>query len=216
MNTSGTMNCARARFLLYAYFDRELSSAESEALTRHLAGCPPCGTRADSARGLARLLRSRLDRSPAPVRLRERLHRGMHPPVVRTRYPAFVAAAGLALLILPLSSDVRPRIGNPPGLSAASLLPAASIAAVAGRPLSYVSKRVSGTFVCILCETRTETGLCTPPEPRHEPAFCAENGEIWRLMTVSSELAQDAGRTATVEGIAFPQSGFLRANRVGY
>ena len=90
------------------------------------------------------------------------------------------------------------------------------MASAPARPLSYVSKRVSGTFVCIVCETRTEAGLCTPPEPRHELAFCAENGEVWRLMSVSSELAQDTGRTATVEGIAFPQSGFLRANRVGY
>ncbi|MFN2386384.1 MAG: hypothetical protein ABR576_08890 [Thermoanaerobaculia bacterium] len=140
----------------------------------------------------------------------------MPPPVVRPRYPAFVAAAGLILLILPLSSDVRPRIGTPASLSAASMLPAGSMALASSRPLSYVSKRVSGTFVCILCETRTEAGLCTPAEPRHEPAFCAENGEVWRLMSVGTELAQDTGRTATVEGIAFPQSGFLRANRVGY
>jgi anti-sigma factor (TIGR02949 family) len=216
MNTSGTMNCARARFLLYAYFDRELSSNESDALSRHLSGCSPCAARAESARGLARLLRSRLNRSPAPVRLCERLHRGMAPPAVRPRYPAFVAAAGLILLILPLSSDVRPRIGTPASLSAASMLPAASLAIPAARPLSYVSKRVSGTFVCIVCETRTEAGLCTPAEPRHEPGFCAENGEVWRLMSVNPQLAQDTGRTATVEGIAFPESGFLRANRVGY
>lgn len=217
MNASGTMNCARVRFLLYAYLDRELSSQESEALGRHLASCLPCAARAESARGLAKLLKSRLDRSPAPDRLRERLHRGMPPPIVRPRFPAFAAAAGLVLLILPLSSGVRPRLVNPATVSAASLLPSVPLAAAVSRPISFVAKRVSGTFVCILCDNRTEAGLCTPPEPRHEPAFCADNGEVWRLMSVGPDFAQaSAGRTATVEGIAFPQSGFLRANRVGY
>jgi anti-sigma factor (TIGR02949 family) len=217
MNPSGTMNCARARFLLYAYLDRELSCLETEALGRHLSGCAPCAARAESARSLARLLRSRVDRSHAPVWLRERIRKG-GPPSVRPRYPAFVAAAGLLFLILPLTSGVRPRVTASPGVSAASMLPAAlpgltQLSASGSQP---VSKRVSGTFVCILCETRVEAGLCAPPEPRHEPAFCAENGEVWRLMSVSPNFAQSAGRTATVEGVAFPRSGFLRANSVGY
>lgn len=212
------MNCPRARFLLYAHLDRELSSQETESLARHLSACPPCAARAESARGLVRLLRSRLDRSPAPVALRERLHRGMLPPASRPRYPAFAAAAGLLLLILPLSSGVRFQGSNPATLTVASMLPGGSlVAAVAAKPAAFVSKRVSGTFVCILCETRSEAGLCTPPEPRHEAAFCAENGEVWRLMSAGPDFTEAAaGRTATVEGIAFPQSGFLRANRVGY
>lgn len=102
---------------------------------------------------------------------------------------------------------------------AAGMLPA-SLPGLSARPVSGaqpVSKRVSGTFVCILCETRVEAWLCTPPEVRHEPAFCAENGEVWRLMSAGPDFTQaDAGRTATVEGVAFPQSGFLRANSVGY
>jgi anti-sigma factor (TIGR02949 family) len=210
------MNCSRARFLLYAYLDRELSSQESDLLSRHLAACPSCSARAESARGLARILRSRIDR-PAPVWLRERLQKGVPvPPAVRPRYPLFVAAAGLMLLILPLSSGVRPRLSNPPTMAAASILPAGSLG-VQARPVSYVAKSLSGTFVCIICETRTEAGLCRPAEARHEPAFCADNGEVWRLMSVRADFNQmAAGRTATVEGIAFPQSGYLRANRVGY
>ena len=55
------------------------------------------------------------------------------------------------------------------------------------------------------------------PEPSHDPGFCAENGEIWRLMTRDPHFGEaPIGRTATLEGTAFPQSGFLRANRVGY
>jgi hypothetical protein len=52
----------------------------------------------------------------------------------------------------------------------------------------------------------------------HVPGFCADNGEIWRLMTRNEPGLGDAelGRSATLEGTAFPQSGYLRANRVGY
>ena len=51
----------------------------------------------------------------------------------------------------------------------------------------------------------------------HELGFCADNGEIWRLMTRDARYSDaDLGRSATLEGTAFPQSGFLRASRVGY
>jgi hypothetical protein len=76
---------------------------------------------------------------------------------------------------------------------------------------------MTGTFVCIQCEGRQESGLCPIPEPSHIPGFCADNGEIWRLMTRDPGFGEaPIGRTATLEGTAFPQSGFLRANRVGY
>ncbi|RPH38778.1 MAG: zf-HC2 domain-containing protein, partial [Planctomycetota bacterium] len=39
------MNCARARFVIYAYLDREISSLEGEALSRHLGGCGACAAR---------------------------------------------------------------------------------------------------------------------------------------------------------------------------
>jgi hypothetical protein len=76
---------------------------------------------------------------------------------------------------------------------------------------------LTGTFVCIQCEGRQESGLCPIAEPAHVPGFCADNGEIWRLMTRDPLFGETPiGRTATLEGTAFPQSGFLRANRVGY
>ena len=51
----------------------------------------------------------------------------------------------------------------------------------------------------------------------HELGFCADNGERWRLMTADREFASaSVGQTVTVEGVAFPESGFLRASRVGY
>src|SRR6266511_5239695 len=88
------MSCTHARFLLYAHLDREISSCEAEALSRHLSECGSCAARARSARGLANLLRSRLDRTPAPPGLVLRLRRG-DPPQVRPRFPALAVAAVL-------------------------------------------------------------------------------------------------------------------------
>src|SRR5512146_3569894 len=98
------MNCVRARFLIYAYLDRELAHPEGEALSRHLADCRSCAARAASARGLAQLLHSRVDRTPAPPRLLARLHAAPE-PAVKPRYPVFATAAALLLMILPLVSD---------------------------------------------------------------------------------------------------------------
>ena len=76
---------------------------------------------------------------------------------------------------------------------------------------------MTGTFVCVQCEGRQDSGLCPIPENAHVPGFCADNGEIWRLMTRDPGFREaPLGRAATLEGTAFPQSGFLRANRVGY
>jgi anti-sigma factor (TIGR02949 family) len=209
------MNCPQARFLLYAHLDRELSRPDAEQLSRHLASCAPCAARAESARGLARVLRSRLDRAPAPARLRSRLQHGafvLEP--ARPRSTSYVFAAALALLVVPVVNDL-PRPGSGPAqASAPERIRAVTSAAV---PLALVSKRVTGTFVCVQCETRQEAGYCPIPDHRHVPGFCADNGEIWRLMTREAGFEDAAlGRAATLEGTAFPQSGFLRANRVGY
>jgi hypothetical protein len=100
--------------------------------------------------------------------------------------------------------------------ASASIAPEVAVASDSGR-FTLVSKRLTGTFVCVQCEGRQESGLCPIPEPSHVPGFCAENGEIWRLMTRDPHFGEaPIGRTATLEGTAFPQSGFLRANRVGY
>lgn len=204
------MNCARARFVIYAYLDREISFVEGEALHRHLATCGACSTRAASARGLAHLLHSRLDRTPAPQRLRARLL-GLPTANVRPRYPVLATAAALLVLLLPLVSDV-PRASS---ASAAGLVAGApSVAAP-----SLVSRRLTGTFVCLECEARSEAGFCPVSHAEHETGFCAENGELWRLMTPgrSADTVQASlGRTVTVEGVAFPQSGFMRVSRVGY
>jgi len=203
------MNCARARFLLYAYLDREPSTIEAEALSRHLASCVSCAVRARSARNLAVLLRSRLDRTPAPMRLRVRLQggatQGLRP---RYRYPLFAGtAAVLLLMLLPLTSDVvRPH----------ARVVRAGLAS-APEALALVSRRMTGTFVCLDCEARSEAGLCLLQEGAHQAGFCADNGEVWRLMSPGGRGAEaSVGRTATVEGVAFPESGFLRVSRVGY
>ena len=204
------MNCPQARFLLYAHFDRELTPADAEALSRHLAVCAPCRARADSARGLARVLRSRTGRALAPNRLRSRLQMLPFEPA-RPRTVSYFLAAAMTLLIVPLVADgpaPRPAAEAPVHLAEAM-----------ATPIAFVSKRMTGTFVCVQCEGRAAAGL--PPLAEgvhvHVPGFCADNGEIWRLMTRDARSSDaDLGRSATLEGTAFPQSGFLRASRVGY
>lgn len=214
------MNCTQARFFLYAHFDREISSCEGEALSRHLAECASCAARARSARGLANLLRSHMDRTPAPPGLVVRLRRG-DPPQVRPRFPAFAAAAVLLVIILPVVADgpgAHPGVVPAIALSSAvpaSLVPAAAAATSAGSGSHRIV--ATGTLVCLQCETRHEAGLCPLPESQHEAGFCADNGEVWRLMARDpSSFPSAVGQTVTVEGIAFPRSGFLRASRVGY
>ncbi len=210
------MSCTQARFLLYAHLDREISSCETEALSRHLSECGSCAARARSARGLANLLRSRLDRTPAPPGLVLRLRRG-DPPQVRPRFPALAVAAVLLVIILPVVADgpgARPTLAPAIALSSAvpdSPLPASSTRADSQRVL------LTGTLVCLQCETRHEAGLCPLPESHHDPGFCADNGEVWRLMFRDPAIAQaSVGQTVTIEGVGFPRSGFLRASRVGY
>lgn len=211
------MNCAQARFLLYAYLDREISSSEAEALSRHLAECPPCEARSQSARGLVRVLRSRVERAPAPVRLRARLHQGVVSPA-QFKYHLAATAAVVLFLLVPLVADVAgPReAGSPVSLASlgGSVLPTG---ASFSSDTALVTRHMSGTLVCLDCESRSEVGLCPLPHAHHEPAFCADNGEVWRLMSRDSSFTQNsAGQTLTVEGVAFPRSGFLRASRVGY
>jgi Putative zinc-finger len=210
------MNCAKARFLLYAYLDRDMSSQEAEALDRHLAGCLSCQARSRSARGLARLLHSRLNRTPAPTSLLARLRQGPIPQPITRQVPLFGFAAVLLVLIVPLATD-QPLHPGPSGSGFAQ----ASIAApapTAASALRLVSRKLTGTLVCLSCEARIEAGLCPLPESLHQAGLCADNGEVWRLMSRDSAAfaVASAGQTVTVEGVAFPQSGLLRASRVGY
>ncbi len=204
------MNCARARFLLYAYLDREVPPGETVALDRHLAFCRPCAARARSARRVYGVLRSRLEYERAPVALRQRLHGGVTQPRLRPRYAPLGIAASLLLLILPLVADQS-------GPRGAAFSMAAPVAVTASRGVVPVSRQMSGTFVCLQCDGRHDKNGCPLTEAVHELGFCADNGETWRVMTNDAAFAKaSVGQTVTVEGIAFPGSGFLRASRVGY
>ena len=224
------MNCAETRFLLYAYLEREISSSEADELSRHLQKCRPCAARARSARGLANVLRSHVERAPAPLRLRERIRQG-EPVAARFRYPLLATAAVVLFLLIPLVADVSGPLssastGRAAAASASALTPAsvaaAAFVAVSNRSAAQagsgvVARSMSGTLVCLDCEARLEAGLCPLPESHHEAAICADNGEVWRLMTRDPSFSQKtAGQTVTVEGVGFSQSGFLRASRVGY
>jgi anti-sigma factor (TIGR02949 family) len=205
------MNCAKARFLLYAYLDRDMSRQEAYELARHLAGCPSCQARSLAARGLAKLLHSQVDRTPAPNRLRVRLLQGPV-PIPSPRLPLMGLAAVVLFLIIPLATDQPLRSGvSSAGFVAATVVPSTLAAA------RVTSRRMTGTLVCLTCEARQEAGLCPLPESHHQAGLCADNGEVWRLMSRDTSFAQaSTGQTVTVEGVAFLQSGFLRASRVGY
>jgi hypothetical protein len=131
----------------------------------------------------------------------------------RPRTASYFLAAAMTLLIVPLVADgPAPRpVAEAHEHFAARTAFAASAA--------FVSKRMTGTFVCVQCEGRAAAGLSPLAEGVHVhvPGFCADNGEIWRLMTRDARSSDaDLGRSATLEGTAFPRSGFLRASRVGY
>jgi len=203
------MNCARARFLLYAYLDRELPSAEGGSLDRHVAFCAPCAARARSARGLSGILHSRIRYDRAPQARMDRLRSGRLEPRMRMRYAPLGLAASILLLILPLVADQAPRGG------VFSMV--APVAVTAPRGIVPVSRQMSGTFVCLQCEGRHEKETCPLTEPLHELGFCADDGETFRVMTTDAAFASaSVGQEVTVEGVAFPESGFLRASRVGY
>jgi hypothetical protein len=161
-----------------------------------------------------------MDRTPAPPGLVVRLRRG-DPPQVRPRFPALAVAAVLLVIILPVVADgpgARP--GVAPAIALSSVAPPSFVPASAPvASLGSGSQRIllTGTLVCLQCETRHEAGLCPLPESQHEPGFCADNGEVWQLMFRDPSIAQaSVGQTVTVEGVGFPRSGFLRASRVGY
>ncbi len=209
----GPMNCSKARFLVYAYLDRDLPRNDAEALQRHLASCEPCAARGQSARGLGKVLRTRLDYARAPIDLRERIHSRLTAPV-RPSYAPLGIAASILLLILPLVADQRG-----PRTAAISL---ASVGVAGPARIVPVSRQMTGTFVCLQCEAGHSDAVCPvdgdkSEESGHELGFCADNGERWRVMTADRAFTESSvGQTVTVEGVAFPESGFLRASRVGY
>lgn len=204
------MNCARARFLLYTSPDGDPGADGGAALDRHLAFCAPCAARARSARSLSGLLRSRLHYDRAPMRLRQRLYDGRYEPRLRLRYAPLGLAASILLLILPLAADQ----GIPRG---ALFTMAAPVAISAPRGALPVSRQMTGTFVCLQCDGRHDKEACPLTEPVHELGFCADDGETFRVMTTDASFATaSVGQAVTVEGVEFPESGFLRASRVGY
>ncbi len=100
------MNCSQARFLLYAYLDRELPRQDAEALQRHLAICGPVPPGASRPGAWASCFgpgwttpgRRSTSGSGLTARLTAR---------VRPTYAPLGIAASILLLILPLVSDQR-------------------------------------------------------------------------------------------------------------
>lgn len=214
------MNCVEARFLIYAYFDREMALSEEAALDSHLAACETCGLRARSAHELARVLHSGLHRAHAPDRLRLRVYNGTH-SASPSGAAVFGLGAAVVLLIAPLVADGFPARRGGSATDLQRLQPALAPAPAPAPQAALVSRKMTGTIVCLHCESLRERGLKSAPEPAkgsaHEPAFCTQEGEVWRLLDTPRGFSQASmGQTMTVEGVAFPQSGFLRASRAGY
>jgi hypothetical protein len=205
------MNCARARFLIYASPASEPSGWDKASLERHLAFCGPCASRARSARALSGLLRTRMRYDRAPARLLDRLADGRYQPRLRPRYAPIGIAASILVLILPLVADQAVPHG-------AVMAMGAPVAVAGGRAVVPVTRKMSGTFVCLQCEGSHDGATCPANDPVvHELGFCADNGETFRVMTNDSAFATaSVGQAVTVEGVEFPESGFLRASRVGY
>ncbi len=205
------MNCTRARFLIYASAASEPTGWDKTALERHLGSCGPCASRARSARALAGLLRTRMPYDRAPARLLDRLADGRYQPRFRPRYAPIGIAASILLMILPLVADQAVPRG-------ALMTMGAPVAVAGAAPIVPVSRRVTGTFVCLQCEGSHDGRTCPANDPVvHELGFCADNGETFRIMTTDSAFASaSVGQAVTVEGVEFPESGFLRASRVGY
>lgn len=207
----GPMNCARARFLIYTTAAPEPYGWDRAALDRHLAFCAPCAARARSARALSGLLRSRMRYDRAPGRLLDRLAQGRYEPRFRPRYAPIFIAASILLMILPLVADSAVPRG-------AVMAMGAPVAVAGGRAIVPVSRKMTGIFVCLQCEASHDGQSCPANDPVvHELGFCADDGETFRVMTTDSSFASaSVGQAVTVEGVAFPESGFLRASRVGY
>jgi hypothetical protein len=204
------MNCAHARFLIYASAASEPSGFDRANLERHLAFCGPCASRARSARALSGLLRTRMRYDRAPARLLDRLADGRYEPRLRPRYAPIGIAASILLMIHPLVADQAVPRG--------AVMMGAPVAVAGGRAVVPVSRKMTGTFVCLQCEGGHDGASCPANDPVvHELGFCADNGETFRMMTNDSAFeSASVGQAVTVEGVEFPESGFLRASRVGY
>ena len=84
----------------------------------------------------------------------------------------------------------------------------------------------SGSKICIVfeggsslvdAETRPNVFRIAPSDHGIAIRLAIANGETFRVMTTDSNFATaSVGQAVTVEGVAFPESGFLRASRVGY
>jgi len=69
------MTCEQVVQHLWSHLDRELDAATSDDLSRHLAECRRCFSRAEFERHLRALLRRSCDGEQTPPELQERLRR---------------------------------------------------------------------------------------------------------------------------------------------
>ena len=109
------MNCEEIEPLLHGYMDGELDAVTNQTVEAHLATCPRCPRELESFRELGAGLRQAAlyERAPAAltnrVRAQARRLPGVAPRPVY-RWPAFAAAAGIALAFIAVYgvSHLRP------------------------------------------------------------------------------------------------------------
>ena len=74
------LNCTEVREQMHALHDGELQSADSAAVSRHLASCTACAREYDQLRQASDAMRQQLQRFPAPDLLRARVRAALRNP----------------------------------------------------------------------------------------------------------------------------------------
>jgi anti-sigma factor (TIGR02949 family) len=199
------MDCERARRLVHAFLDDELSPVESYEVAEHLERCSPCAAERVSAQRLRDLLHHCLRKELAPADLRRRISR-VGARRRRALSPSrLLLAAGLTLLVLPVVADS----GRVP-FSKAGLLSDTPIV-----------RRMHGHFFCLRCALDRLHPAAAPARastkpPPHVPAFQSDDGQVWILLNRDQLPTDAASKEAEVfvSGRYFVASHLVEAQRV--
>jgi anti-sigma factor (TIGR02949 family) len=199
------MDCERARWLVHAFLDNELSQLESFEVSEHFERCPACAGERASAERLRDLLHRCLQKESAPIGLRRRLSRVGSNRRRGLSFTKLLIAAGLTLLVLPVVADS----GRVP-FSKAGLL--------SDTP---VVRRMHGHFFCLRCVLDHLHPASSPQrisvaKPPHVPAFQSDDGQVWILLNrdqLPTGLASNDGEVF-VSGRYFVASHLVEAQRV--
>ncbi|HXV76191.1 MAG TPA: zf-HC2 domain-containing protein [Candidatus Polarisedimenticolaceae bacterium] len=201
------MNCQHFRDRLFLFQDDELPEPERDECQGHLDGCPACAEILAGEEIGLRVLKSKLERTPAPPGLDTRIRLALRAEGaggrrrVWFRTPSFAAVAAATLLlalVVPTLIDERSPV--PAGLHVHELVTVVDLDCDrAGRSLA-LQRRCS--------------------HPLHVNALKRADGTYWAVSPQQSEfrylwLGREArGRSLVVEGRLFPETETIRLDAV--